>query len=46
MVFMGIYTVIRTHGIVIDILKYKKISNFYKNILKNKFENYIFNKME
>ena len=34
MVFMGIYTVIRTHGIVIDILKYKKISNFYKNILK------------
>lgn len=34
MVFMGIYTIIRIHGIVNDVLKYKKISDFYKNILK------------
>ena len=33
-VFMGIYSLIRIHGIVKDILKYKKINNFYKKILK------------
>ena len=34
MIFMGIYTTIRIHGIFIDILKYRKISEFYKNVLK------------
>ena len=40
---MVTYSIIRLHGIINDILKYKKIKKFYKKVLKNKFQNTIFN---
>lgn len=34
MILMGFYIIIRTHGLIIDTLKYKNISKFYKKTLK------------
>ena len=34
MILMGLYIIIRIHGLIIDTLKYKNISQFYKKTLK------------
>jgi autophagy-related protein 9 len=34
MILMFLYTIMRIHGLIVDILKYKKIKDFYKNTLE------------